>query len=474
MAEIVYSNTMARQHLEPSPRLPEIYFPRSASVESEDHNHQPLPRIASANETQPNDDSPRLAMSHDIESNSKQGSPLMRSASKVIVEAGTMTSKRIWQWQFWVFDVLPVLMAIGISVEVFFLAKYREVAQAQDDFFFMSQSAHTSLRLALQNAAENALLLLGDLLAHAKTGLPTSQVFENMAFSNPFFNMDKTVAKVFLLIATANATSVMVFPKMEASWANQPPIPPPKAFMYYPAHFVSPPQPELIGLDFNADPINGPYLRLADGTGKPTITHTFQLRGGIPGQDGYVEFRNGAVYHMPFFEAIDPETKGSIYTSEKTGPMRGDLLFVLWLTGILEVTMKPLKIYHTYIFVFDVTNVDEPTYVAHYESPELDTRPFYNKTNITSVTPFNIQGDFVTPFTKDYDIKIAQRTYRMMARGRTNNYANRFSTSLPYILLGLSLGVKALDKLMHFIHATWFELLTESDLYKHKQNYTRI
>jgi hypothetical protein len=45
--------------------------------------------------------------------------------------------RRVKRWQFWVFDVLPVLMAIGISVEVFYLAQQREiqVGQAEEDEF---------------------------------------------------------------------------------------------------------------------------------------------------------------------------------------------------------------------------------------------------------------------------------------------------------------------------------------------------
>jgi hypothetical protein len=104
------------------------------------------------------------------------------------------------------------------------------------------------------------------------------------------------------------------------------------------------------------------------------------------------------------------------------------------------------------VFLFDITNIDSPSYVAHYESPENSTRPFYTLTNITTVTPFNLENDFLTGWSSKYNIKVAQRSYRLLMRGRKGFYANRFSTSLPYILLALSLAVKALDKIMHAIH----------------------
>jgi hypothetical protein len=72
------------------------------------------------------------------------------------------------------------------------------------------------------------------------------------------------------------------------------------------------------------------------------------------------------------------------------------------------------------------------------------------------VTPFNLESDFLTDWSREFDIKVAQRRYRLLMRGRKGYYAARFSTSLPYVLLGLSLAVKALDKIMHAIHHKWF------------------
>ena len=130
------------------------------------------------------------------------------------------------RWQFWVFDVLPVLMAIGISVEVFYLAQQREVAQARDDFHFSAKMIHTNLNMTLQKSIESAQLLIGTLLANSQLGFPEESVFENMVFSNPFFNTDKTIAKVILLSAVANASreawpySIFVLPDMKAAWGT--------------------------------------------------------------------------------------------------------------------------------------------------------------------------------------------------------------------------------------------------------------
>jgi hypothetical protein len=366
--------------------------------------------------------------------------------------------QRIRRWQFWVFDVLPVLLAIGVSVEVFYLAQQREIAQARDEFLFTSHIAHTNLEMTLKKAVESARLLLGALLANSIHGFPAEQVFENMVFSNPFFNVDNTIAKVILLEMVTNASKkdwmhpIFVLPDMLASWGGQPKIAVHNSLTYAPVRYVSPPQPDIVGLDFSADPMNAPYIRLVNGVGEDAASHMFQLRSGIPGAPEPIQFRNGVVYHMPIFNALSSE-KGA-FTSIQTGVLKGDLVFVFWMTGLLEKTMMTLQLRHTDVFLFDITNLDSPSYVAHYESPENNTRPFYTLSNVTAVTPFNLENDFLTDWSNAYNIKVAQRRYRVLMRGRKGLYANRFSTDLPFILLGLSLAVKALDKLMHAIHHT--------------------
>ena len=362
------------------------------------------------------------------------------------------------KWQFWIFDVIPVLLAIGISVEVFYLAQQREIAQARDDFFFTADTAHTNLLLSLRKAIEGARLLLGTLLANSMRDFPTAEVFEHMVFSNPFFNLDRTVAKVILLEAVANASRaalpyrIVVLPNMSASWDGQPRLDAPTSFMHFPVRYVSPVQPDFIGLDFNLDPLNSPSIRQAKAFGSPVATHMFQLRGGIPGRSAdSLEFRNGFVYHMPIFQSMQSPSTG-VFTAVPTDIMRGELLFVFWMTGVLELTMTPLNLQHTDVFLFDVSEPDFPTFVAHYESPEQESRPFYRMANISAVNPFTLQGDFQTQWIREYDIPVAQRRYRLLVRGRTDRYATRFSTDLPYILLALSLGVKALDKCMHALH----------------------
>ena len=366
------------------------------------------------------------------------------------------TCVRIRRWQFWVFDVLPVLLAIGISIEVFYLAQQREIAQARDEFYFTAKIAHTNLKMTLHKSIESARLLLGALLANSKDKFPEESVFENMVFSNPFFNVDKTIAKVILLDVVTNASrgvwqkDIFVLPDMMAAWGGQPKITAPNSLSYLPAHYVSPPQPEIIGLDFNADPINSQYIKIVRGIGEDAVTHMFQLRSGIPGIPEPISFRNGVVYHMPIFQSMTPDN--GVFTSMQTDVIKGDLLFVFWMTGVLDITIEPLQIEHTDVFLFDITDIDVPSYIAHYESPENETRPFYTLSNITTVTPFNLENDFVTDWSRKYDIMVAQRRYRLLMRGRKGYYATRFSTSLPYILLGLSLAVKALDKIMHAIH----------------------
>ncbi len=366
------------------------------------------------------------------------------------------TYQRVKRWQFWVFDVLPVLMAIGISVEVFYLAQQREIAQARDEFQFTAQIAHTNLKMKLHKSIESARLLLGALLANSIKQFPAENVFENMVFSNPFFNVDDTIAKVILLEIVPNASKetrssgIHVLPDMMAPWGGQPKIAPRNSLSYSPVLYVSPPQPEIIGLDFNADPVNSAYIRSVKGTGEDAVTHMHQLRAGIPGASKDIQFRNGVVYHMPVFQSLTPDN--GAFTSAQTDVIKGDLLFVFWMTGILEETMETLNLQHADVFLFDVTDIDSPSYVAHYESPENSTRPFYTLRNITTATPFNLENDFLTGWSNKYNVKVAQRTYRLLMRGRKGFYADRFSTSLPYILLGLSLAVKALDKIMHAIH----------------------
>jgi hypothetical protein len=162
--------------------------------------------------------------------------------------------RHLRRWQFWVFNVLPVLMAIGLSYEVFYLAQKREIAQARDDFYFSAKMIHTNLHMTLQKSIESARLLMGTLLANSKYDFPTEAVFENMVFSNPFFNIDKTIAKVILLSSVANSSRetypqrIYVLPDMKGAWGGQQKIDPPPSLGYSPVLYVSPPQPDIVGL----------------------------------------------------------------------------------------------------------------------------------------------------------------------------------------------------------------------------------
>jgi hypothetical protein len=72
-----------------------------------------------------------------------------------------------------VFDVLPVLLAIGVSVEVFYLAQQREIAQARDYFYFSAKMIHTNMNMTLEKSIESAQLLIGTLLANSMHAFPT-------------------------------------------------------------------------------------------------------------------------------------------------------------------------------------------------------------------------------------------------------------------------------------------------------------
>ena len=355
-------------------------------------------------------------------------------------------------WKFWLFEVFPVLLAIGISVLVFYLAQQREVAQARDDFDSTAWIIQSNVYLTLQRALESSRLLMGTLLANTDADdFPSVFVFEQMVFSNPFFNMDKTVAKVLLLNGVRSNASrmalpypVVVVPNMSAAWEGQPRLDAPPSLNYFPVHRVSPPQSDLIGLDLNADPLLGPYIRLARSLGIAVASHLYPLRSGIPGQS---KDADGVVYHMPLFQSLTP----GVLTNVPSYEMRGVLLAVFWMKGLLERTLKPLELRHTDVFLFDVREPELPTYIAHYETPEEESRPFYCASNLSGVTPFNLdKGDFQTDWLQTPDLPFAQRKYRLLVRGRRGHCTARFSTNLPYILLGLFLGVKALDLL--FVH----------------------
>jgi len=374
--------------------------------------------------------------------------PMRRSSSSVVVQSAVTTYKFLRRWQFWVFDLLPVLFAVGISIEVFFLAQHREADQAADDFRFRSTNAHTSLQLALELTLKNAKFLLSDIVAN---GIPSEHEFERFAFSNPYFNLEKTITKVILVRTVYNASRatyqdpIIVVPEFMKPWAGQPVLPSPQNFIYYPIGYVSPPQPSLKGMDENHDTMIGPLLRLVSGTGAPAVSPMYTLRTGLT--TNYTgNFLNGMVYILPFFTSTN-----NALTTDQTPMMTGAVFTVIWITGVMETIMQDMRLSQMDVFLFEITDPDTPTYVAHYETPET-TRPYYTPANITDVTPFNLDGDFLSDWSKDFDISIAQRRYRMRARARTSMYVARFSTDLPYILLGLSLGAKALDKFMHGIH----------------------
>ena len=376
----------------------------------------------------------------------------MRRNSSMLVQPVVTTYRFMRRWQFWVFDLLPVLLAVGVSIEVFFLARNRETAQAADDFRFRSTNAHTSLELAVRLTLENAQFLLSDIVAN---GMPTAREFERFAFSNLYFNLEKTITKVIMVNAVYNSSRasypdpITVVPDFMKSWAGQPVLPSPDDFVYYPIRYVSPPQPSLVGMDENHDPMYGPLLRLVSGTGVPAVSTMYTLRTGLT--TNYTgNFLNGIGYILPFFTSVN-----NGLTTDHTPLMAGSVFTVIWITGVMERIMSDMELSQMDVFLFDITDPDTPTYVAHYETPET-TRPYYTPANVSGVTPYNLDGDFFSDWSKDFDISIAQRRYRMLARARTSMYVARFSTNLPYVLLALSLGVKALDKLMHAIHVWKF------------------
>jgi hypothetical protein len=376
-----------------------------------------------------------------------------RSSVEIIIAAPVVTTYRcVRRWQFWVFDLLPLLFALGISIEVFFLARDRETAQAADDFRFHSHDAHASLKLAVDMTLKNAQFLLSDMVAN--TPAPGAKEFERFAFSNPFFNMESTIAKVILVRAVPNASRaayadpIVIVPDFMKPWGPQPRLPSPDSYFYYPIAYVSPPQPSLIGMDENHDPQLAPLLRLASGTGNAAVSSMYTLRTGLPTTNYSGSFLNGIVYVLPYFH----EGSNGGLTTQPTGAMAGAIFTVIWITGVVERILSSLELAQMDVFLFDITDIDTPTYVAHYETPEADTRPYYVFANVSSLTPSDLRGDFVSDWTKHFDIFIAQRRFRMRAVARTRVYTASFSTGLPYILLGLSLGAKALDKFMHAIH----------------------
>jgi hypothetical protein len=75
--------------------------------------------------------------------------------------------------------------------------------------------------------------------------------------------------------------------------------------------------------------------------GEDVVSHMFQLRSGIPGAPEPIQFRNGVVYHMPIFHALTSE-KGA-FTTMQMGVLKGDLVFVFWMTGLLANTMLTAK-----------------------------------------------------------------------------------------------------------------------------------
>jgi phage gp36-like protein len=101
--------------------------------------------------------------------------------AEAVAVAVESSSSYLPSWQFWVFDVIPVLLAIGISVVVFFLAQQREVAQARDDFESTAWIIQSNVHLTLQKALENSRLLMGTVLANTDADdFPSAFVFEQM------------------------------------------------------------------------------------------------------------------------------------------------------------------------------------------------------------------------------------------------------------------------------------------------------
>ena len=393
-----------------------------------------------------------LGYSDELSSSTPRPSIMRRSSSvvsAVVVLPVVTTYKCIRRWQFWVFDVLPILLALGISIEVFFLAQKREKAEAADDFRFRSVDAFTSLNLALELTLKNAQFLLSDIVAN---GMPTAHEFERFAFSNSYFNMEKTITRVMLISVVYNASRgaypdpIITVPDFTKPWAGQPTHPSHVDFVYFPIRYVSPPQPSIIGMDMDDDPILDSFVHLVSGTGQAAVTPTYTLRTGIAAANATEAFMSGFSYLLPFFQSVD----GGL-TTQQTANMGGVVCTVIWITGVLRQIMQQLSLAQMDVFLFDVTDPDAPTYVAHYETPEAN-RPYYTPENVSDVTPFNLEGDFVSEWSKQFDLSIAQRRYRLRTRARTDMYVPRFSTELPYILLGLSLAAKALDKFMHAIH----------------------
>jgi hypothetical protein len=378
-----------------------------------------------------------------------------------------------------IFFWLPILIALGVSIEYFVLAQKRESLSATDAFRMHALEVAMSVKLAWRITAMHPQFAASNLFSSKwdTTGSTTSTAslpvtaaeFEKFAASNIYWNKQGTMVETQWApyIESNNRNTVEKKIDEEGSIAFQifkfgangkDNIPEKDPGPFAPIAYCSPPNPFIVGLDLYNDLVEGPVTRNTQRTGQTLSTAPFQLRG-LP-SNAYGGFQMGFTIYIPLFR----DSSGNV-TPMKTDDFLGVVVNVVAFQPLLEGILSDVQLNEIDVFLFtnaDPVSGETERFLAMYQS-----RPYEGMTNFTvdeasRLLVKDITGDIVTsPDDPNFMVDMGDRTLRLVIRARTDRFEKKYVTFLPIVLMIVAILVKLVDKIFHFVDHWIYEASDE-------------
>jgi CHASE1-domain containing sensor protein len=335
-----------------------------------------------------------------------------------------------------------------------FIAAPGTAADSGTEFQRVSAAITSSVRLAWRLTENYPQMLMSDFFS--SPSIISRDEFNRFTIGNVYWNSLKTIFQIQWVpcVTNVNRSAFEDSVRRELPWfkifrfnsSGQAVEEPRDSFPAYgPITYCAPLADYIVGLDLYNDPIEGPIIRRAQATGNVLAADPFLLRGLAE------TFRLGMTIYMPLYR-----TNGSFSVS-KSSDYVGCICSVFLFHPLMSNVLADLNLRHTDVFLFDVSHGSDPnasTYLAHYESQPASTMPNLLPPAVYNLRPADVTGDFVTTFTPEYDLKVVDRTFRVLVRARAGSYprdplvysircplhlppANR-PLPLPFISLSLS------------------------------------
>ena len=366
-----------------------------------------------------------------------------------------------------VFFWLPILIAIGISFEYWYLAHKRETLSAKDAFHTSAVQTALSVKLAWRVTSIQPQFVASNLFSSIHeppiscdntteytSSLPvTAHEFEKFAASNSYWNIDKTITEVQWapyvhasnreIVQTMLRTNNPGFDIFEfGPGGSKQTIQMSDPGPFAPIAYCSPQNTFIEGLDLYNDLFEGPVVRNTERTGNTLSTAPFELRGQPV--DRWNGFHMGFTVYIPLFGSA-----GGV-TPQKTANFLGVVANVVAFYPLLNNALKDVTLDEIDVFLFTVPDAisgETERFLAQFQSMPYDGMDNITVEELSKMKTGDITGDIVSDIDDPlFLIDLGDRTLRLVVRARSGRYTSKFQTAFPFILITIAIMVKLADK----------------------------